>query len=59
VGGGELIEQLALHVGASEAVQLLLDLTLQEAAKLFHAFKAERLGEVVIGLQLPWASAPR
>jgi hypothetical protein len=47
---GELVEQLALHVGASEAVQLLLDLALEEAAQLVDAFEAHRLGEIVVAL---------
>src|SRR3546814_16617177 len=43
---------LALHVGAGEAVQLLLDLALEEAAKLVEAFETHRLGEGVVGLGL-------
>ena len=50
MGGGELVEQLALHVGAGEAVQLLLELALQQLAQLVDALEAHRLGEVVVGL---------
>ena len=46
----ELVEQLALHVGAREAVELLLDLTLQQAGELLEAFEAQRRREFVVDL---------
>ena len=52
VGGGELVEQLALHMGAGEAVQLLLDLTLEQAAQLLDALETHRFGEFVVGLDV-------
>ena len=48
MAAGELIEQLALHVRAGEAVELLLQLALDQAAQLLFALETERLGEVVI-----------
>ena len=48
VRGGELVEQLPLHMGAGEAVQLLLDLALQQVAQLVDALEAHRLGEIVV-----------
>ncbi len=49
---GELIEELALHVGAGEAVQLLLDLATNELAELVDSLEPHRLGESVVGLCL-------
>jgi hypothetical protein len=59
VAGGELVEQLALHVGAGEAVELLLDLALEQAAQLLEAVEAERLGEIVVDRGLARVSSPR
>ena len=50
VPGGELVEQLALHVGAGEAVELLLDLAADEAFQLVEVVKTERLGELLVDL---------
>ena len=47
---GQLVEQPPLHVGAGKAVQLLLLLVAEQAAKLVEVFQAKRLGEVVVGL---------
>ena len=49
---GELVEQLALHVGAGQAVELLLLLVADQAAQLVEALKAERLGEILVDLGL-------
>ena len=48
----ELIKELALHVRAREAVQLLLDLAADQFAELIDAFEAHRLGEFIVGLRL-------
>ncbi len=45
---GEMVEQLALHVGASEAVELLLDLALDQLLELVEALQAKLLGELVV-----------
>ena len=50
VAGGELVEQLALHMGAGEAVQLLLDLAPHQLAELIDPLHAHRLGEIVVRL---------
>ena len=44
VAGGELVEQLALHVGAGEAVQLLLDLAPEQAAQLVEPLRGPSTG---------------
>ena len=49
---GKLVEQLALHVGAREAVQFLLLLVADEAAQLLEALEPERLGEILVDLAL-------
>ena len=49
-GSGELIEQLPLHMGAGEAVQLLLDLALHQLAQLVESLQTHGLGEIVVGL---------
>jgi hypothetical protein len=46
--GGELIEQLALHVGAGEAAKLLLDLALDQFAQLIDSLEAKALGKIVV-----------
>ena len=46
----ELVEQAALHVGPSQAVQFLLLLVAQQALELIEALEPETLGERVIGL---------
>ena len=48
----ELVEQLALHVGAGQAVMLLLDLALEQILELVETFQTQRLGEVVVELGL-------
>ena len=45
---GELVEQLALHVRAGEAVELLLDLALDQLLELVEPGQAQRLGELVV-----------
>ncbi len=42
---GELVEQLALHVRAGEAVELLLDLALEQLLELIEVLEAERRGQ--------------
>ena len=49
--GGELVEQLALHIGARQAVHFLLDLILHQLFQLVEAFEAQRLGELVVDLR--------
>ena len=41
-GGGELVEQLALHVGAGQLVVLLLDLAADQPAQLLQALGRRR-----------------
>ena len=48
--GGKLIKKLALHIGAGQAVKLLLDLDLHQFLELVDAFKAERSGKAVVRL---------
>ena len=50
--GGELVEQAALHVGARQAVQLLLLLVAEQALQLVEVVEAELLGEFVVDLGL-------
>ena len=52
VVGGELVEQAALHVGAGEAVELLLLLVADQALQLVEVLEAELLGELVVELGL-------
>jgi hypothetical protein len=47
---GELVEQPPLHVGARQAVQLLLDLAADQPAQLLEALQPERLGELLVDL---------
>ena len=44
----QLIEQLALHLGAGEAGSLLLKLRLHDLAQLFKAVEPEALGEILV-----------
>src|SRR3546814_18973411 len=48
VAGGELIEQLALHVRAREAIVLLLDLALEQPLQLIEALEPERGREFLV-----------
>ena len=52
VARGELVEQLALHVRAGEAVELLLELAADQALELLEVVEAERLGELLVDLGL-------
>ena len=47
---GKLVEQAALHVRTGQPVQFLLDLALEQPAKLLKTFKAQGLREFVVGL---------
>ena len=48
----QLVQQFPLHIGAGQAVMLLLDLALHQLAELIDAFEAKRFGELVVGLRL-------
>ena len=48
--GGKLIQQLALHISARQAVMLLLNLNLHQFAQFVYAVQAEHLGKIVIRL---------
>ena len=50
VAGGELVEQLALHMGTGQAVQLLFDLPLEQFGQLVDTFETHGLGHFVVGL---------
>jgi hypothetical protein len=50
--GGELVEQLALHLRAGEPGGLLLELDLEHLLELVEAVEAERLGKVLVDLAL-------
>ena len=44
----QMVEQLAFHIGACEPVQLLLDLTFEQATELLEIFEAQCLGEIIV-----------
>ena len=48
VARGELVEKLALHVGSSEPIELLLELATDQTLQLFKIVKAERFGKAVV-----------
>ena len=50
MAGRQLIEQLALHMGAGEAVQFLFDLPLEQFGELIDSFQAHGFGHFVVSL---------
>ena len=52
VARGQLVEQLALHLGARQAGGFLLELAAQKFLQLVEALEAEVLGELVVDLRL-------
>ena len=48
----KLVEQLALHVGAGEAVMLLLDLPLEQPAQLLQALESQVLRQLLVDRRL-------
>ena len=52
--GSKLIQQLALHVGACQAVMFLLNLNLHQFTQLVDTVETEHLGEVIIRLGFDW-----
>ena len=47
---GQLVEQLALHIGTGQDVMFLLDLALQQLLELVQTFQSQRLGEIIVQL---------